>query len=100
MKRGAFWFRLFDVFNNAESLSLKIMLLSARRIERFGRGDSSALTPPFATLPPFDEVSSFGQGFPIVAFGAFAARNRDHLPAAIDFDPLENIDASHADLSF
>ena len=39
------------------------------------------------------------QRLPIVAVGLFAAGSRYHLPAAIDLDALENIDARHALLS-
>ena len=68
--------------------------LLAGCFESVGGGSSGRLALPPSALPPFDEVPSRGQGFPVVATVA-VARDGNQFPVLSDSYLLENVDVRH-----
>jgi len=63
---GLFRLLRINVFGDAERFPFEFMLFPTGGVQRLGNCDASSFAPTLPAFIPFDKVSSFRKGFPVV----------------------------------
>src|SRR5580658_2049019 len=74
--------------------AFQFMMLAPLYLQCLSGGDASTHTTASAARVPLDIVAAVGDGVPVVvAFGI--PGDGKHLPAAVNFDPFNDVDSRH-----